>query len=279
MQPNVKTALLLVRWAVTTSPSHLWEIPTMATTVRNHPWVPFSHGRWVPSPLLSPVLLPPQHKGSALLWGSTTLTPSPTLMLQLSLRTRASGHPACTPTTLVPAAGAAAWGWREAPSPLTCEGATRWGIIISWTNSSVLFHQPVNVILIEFPQTCIRFPFCRFEYKTKTVFYMTHTHVRTRTIFLQNTVSMTCTLLTYQKTLNENNQRYILIHFKWIFTFYVFTASIPWLFQLNSPNGWLVKKVIKKVSLSLLVWHKSNVEESRRDDWDDKCVNIAHWIV
>ncbi len=124
MQLNVKTALPLEPWVVTASPSHLWEIPTMDMTVTNHPSVLSSRGHWGPSPLPSPALLPPQHRGSAPPWGSTTLAPSPTQMPLSSLKIQVFDRPACTPTTLVLAAGVAAWEWREAPFPLTCESVS-----------------------------------------------------------------------------------------------------------------------------------------------------------
>lgn len=133
MQPSVKTALPRVHWAVTAFPSHLWETPTMATTVTNRPSAHSSHGHWGPSRLPSPVHLPPRHRGCVPLWGSTTRVPSPTRMPRLSLRTQASGHLVCIPTTLVLVAGVAAWEWREAQYQLTCETATwsQWYIFLS----------------------------------------------------------------------------------------------------------------------------------------------------
>lgn len=114
-----------MHWAVTASPSHPWETLIMATTVTNRLSAPSSHGPWELSHLLSLALLLLQLTGSAHLWDSITLVPWPTLMPLWSLKTRASGHPACTPTTRVPGAGAAAWGWREAPSPQTSENITK----------------------------------------------------------------------------------------------------------------------------------------------------------
>lgn len=155
MQPNVKTALPLVHWAATASPSHLWEIPV--TTVTNHPWAPSSCGHRGHSRLPSPAPLSPQHRGSAPLWGFTTPAPSQTLMPLLSLKTRASGHLACTPTTLVPGAGAAAWGWREALSPLTCKRGCDWtsikNFLCYWINQwKDCLMKFLQIILVTFLQ-------------------------------------------------------------------------------------------------------------------------------
>lgn len=186
----------------------------MATTVTNHPSALFSRGHWGPSLLPSPVPLPPQHRGSAPRWGSTTLAPSLTRMRLLSLKTQATDPLACTPTTHVPAAGVVAWGWREAPSPLTCEGIIGWQskhyfifhrLLWHWIKTSCWYF--IRPILDELP-------FCNSSccIMVVLVFYMTHIHSmdwQEQAFYITKLLWLVRSLHNQKVRKTQNNQRYL----------------------------------------------------------------------